>query len=428
LSSVLQVTLAQVLRSAGRLFERLRHVARVVLRIAFWTATLQLPSGLRRLRTAWLIRRSGLFQPDYYLGQLPRSEAAPRDLVWHYVVEGAAAVLDPNPLFHTRSYLEQHPDVRSSGTNPLAHYIAHAEEAVRPLERDRSAAVPFAPASRMSSPRPLLAAICHLFHPELAPEFQRYLANIPFPCDLFLTTDTRSKMATLQEQFRGWPHGGVEVRLCDNRGRDIAPKLVALRDVHERYEYVLHLHSKRSPHQSVLAPWRGYLLETLVGSGSIVRSVFQAFAEDPHLGIVAAQHFEPICPWVAWGANLARATTLASRMGFRIDGAGALDFPSGSMFWARSEALGPLLDLRLSFDDFEVEEGQYDGTLAHTIERLFFFVCERAGYSWTKIARKEMCPNTRGIVEIGSLEALRRHLSEDGFSLTGRVSLPIASP
>ena len=55
------------------------------------------------------------------------------------------------------------------------------------------------------------------------------------------------------------------------------------------------------------------------------------------------------------------------------------------MFWFRPQALRPLWQNDLAFDDFAPENGQTDGTLAHAIERSFLYVCESQGFKWAKI-------------------------------------------
>jgi lipopolysaccharide biosynthesis protein len=55
-------------------------------------------------------------------------------------------------------------------------------------------------------------------------------------------------------------------------------------------------------------------------------------------------------------------------------------FTAGSMFWIRSRALMPILNLAISNEDFEVESGQTDGTLAHAIERFFTVAAKMGGY------------------------------------------------
>src|SRR5262249_16667876 len=124
---------------------------------------------------------------------------------------------------------------------------------------------------------PRLAVICHMFHAELANQVRHYLHNIPFRFDVFISTDTTSKQTSILNAFADWTKGRVEVHFVENRGRDIAPKLVNFRHVYDDYDYVLHLHTKKSHHTSHLSGWRGFLFETLLGSPAIVMSVFESF-------------------------------------------------------------------------------------------------------------------------------------------------------
>ena len=151
-----------------------------------------------------------------------------------------------------------------------------------------------------------------------------------------------------------------------NRGRDIAPKLIGFRDVHDQYEFVLHLHSKRSLHADFLAPWRGYIYETLLGSTAIVRQRIRGF-RSACPGSACWRRSTSSRPrrWLDWNGNFEIARSIAARMGIALHPDAALDFPSGSMFWARSAALRPVLDLNLSFEDFPREvwpKGQYTST------------------------------------------------------------------
>lgn len=289
----------------------------------------------------------------------------------------------------------------------------------RPEAEDASAAVPFAYPPAVLEPPPV-AVVCHLFHAELGEEVLSYLRNMPFRADVFISTDTDEKRELLARVFAAWDRGGVEVKVMPNRGRDIAPKLVGFRDVHLRYERVLHLHSKRSQHASFLAPWRTYLYRTLLGSPAVIRSVFEAFHRAPTLGMVAPQHFEPVRRWLDWSDNFDVSRDLAARMGIELDPAAALDFPSGSMFWARTAALRPLLDLDLTLEDFPPEANQVDGTTAHAVERLYFHICERAGFAWMKIADPSLLLDTRAVIRIHSPAELERFVARHQGVLTSK--------
>ncbi len=297
----------------------------------------------------------------------------------------------------------------------------------RPARTDYSAAVPFGYPPPAQSRPPRIAVICHLFHAEVAREVLYYLQHLPVPADLLLSTDSAEKCASLQATFGGWDKGRMDLRVMQNRGRDIAPKLVGFADAYDRYDLVLHLHSKVSNHAGFLAPWRGFLLENLLGSEAVVSSILEAFARLPDLGMVAPQHYEGIRRWLGWQGNFEQAKSLAARMGITLSPTRALDFPSGSMFWARPAALRPLLDLRLSFDDFPAEDAQVDETPAHAIERLYFHVCERSGHSWIKVAQPALYVDTSTIVEISSPVALSQFVAEHGVLLGGPAAIACAA-
>ena len=276
------------------------------------------------------------------------------------------------------------------------------------LEQEHSLELPLGYATAAGASR--VGVILHAYHVELVPELIAYMAHIPVPADVFVSTDTEEKRAILEAAFAHWSKGTIEIRITPNRGRDIAPKLVGFADAHDRYDMLLHLHTKASPHEARLAGWRGYLMDSLLGSPASIHGIFEAFARTPELGMVAPQHIDELRPWIRWGENYVTAEELAQRMGFSLPHAAPLDFPSGSMFWARSAALRPLLDLHLSFDDFPAEAGQTDGTLAHAIERLYFHVCEKAGYDWLKVTALGELHDQSGVTAVAGPQELDRFI------------------
>jgi len=297
------------------------------------------------------------------------------------------------------------------------HVTPPPVEAARPLEIDYCLSVPFSFVEIPNLNCGKIAAIIHLYYENLASEFRSYLSNVPGDLDVYISTTDAFKAAAIECVFAGWNKGIVEVRVVPNRGRDIAPKLVSFSDIYGRYDYVLHMHGKQSSHTNVLWPWRHFLLESLLGTPQVVASVLYAFEQNPNLGMIAAQHFEPMRHWTNWGGNFQTAQKLAAKMGFTLDERDPLDFPSGSMFWARTLALKPLLDIGLTTEDFDIESNQIDATLAHAIERIFFHACEHKGFNWIKIARPELYEHTMNIVDIQCRADLSAFFSRHIFQL-----------
>jgi lipopolysaccharide biosynthesis protein len=245
------------------------------------------------------------------------------------------------------------------------------------------------------------------------------LGEINVSADVYISTDTQEKVDIIRRVFSRWKKGSVTVRVVQNRGRDIAPKLVTFADIYARYELVLLLHSKKSSHYNFGERWRDYLVQSLVGSPAIVNSIVTIFDTCPSVGMVIPQHYHElraVCR-LDWGWNFREARRLASRMDIDISENGYVDMPSGSMFWARPQALKPLLDLHLRFEDFPAEPLANDGSIAHCIERLFLFACEKANFTWVKVTTERH--NGATDIRIQEPSQISEFISQHRFDLLG---------
>ena len=75
-----------------------------------------------RLREAYLIAGSGLFDEAFYrlrYADVARSRLSP---LAHFVLLGSREGRDPHPLFDSAYYIRQNPDVAAAGLHPLLHY------------------------------------------------------------------------------------------------------------------------------------------------------------------------------------------------------------------------------------------------------------------------------------------------------------------
>src|SRR5262249_49941061 len=157
--------------------------------------------------------------------------------------------------------------------------------------------------------------------------------------------------------------GKVHIRVLPNRGRDIGAFLTAFgEEIATRYAIVGHLHGKRSlAAGGESAPdmgtrWREFLWQNLLGDlHPMMDLVIERLVADEALGLVFAD--DPHL--VEWNTNREIAEGLAARMGIATPLAPYFDFPIGTMFWARTSALKPMLDLRLGWDDYPPEPVPY---------------------------------------------------------------------
>lgn len=94
------------------------------------------------------VRKSKLFNADWYLQHYPDVKVAGLDPLQHYLLHGWRESRNPNAIFDTDWYLERNPDVRSEGFNPLVHYIRHG------FSEGRDTSPKYRPNSSQDGPTP----------------------------------------------------------------------------------------------------------------------------------------------------------------------------------------------------------------------------------------------------------------------------------
>lgn len=234
------------------------------------------------------------------------------------------------------------------------------------------------------SPPGRIAIHAHIFYADLAAEFAKSLRNMPYPYDLFVSTPNEAASHVCEQVFSDLPRlGQLTVTVVPNRGRDIAPMFCTFGEALQQYDYVAHIHSKKSLYNNGATDgWREYLLANLLGSKLQIQKIFALLTGEKSVGLVYPQNFITL-PYAAnsWLSNRAGGYLWCNKLGITNIPLGYFDFPAGSMFWARTDALRPLFAENIRMEDFPEEAGQVDGTLAHCLERLPVLVTRRAGFN-----------------------------------------------
>ncbi|HEX3946064.1 MAG TPA: rhamnan synthesis F family protein, partial [Acidimicrobiales bacterium] len=367
----------------------------------------QLRGAATARRDARLVERSGYLDPEWYRRTNPDVAGGGREPARHYLRHGSREGRNPGPLFDGAWYLAQNPDVARRHADPLVHFVRFGRPEGR---RARSLVVPAPPGhenvvveqpATAASPPGSVAVMVHAYYPDTFDEICQALQAVPFPFTLLVSTPTdgasRSALASIhRHRLPATP----QVRVVENRGRNFAPLVAGFAAEIASHDYLLHLHTKRSLFTgSEQAGWRDQLVDSLVGSPAVVTATLHLLAEGAGrpgaggaktpIGLAFPTTAATMPYWAHhWLGNAALAPGLFARLGVgEYPDGGYFEYPVGGMFWAKVDAIRPLLEAGFGFDDFPVEAGQTDGTLAHAIERCFVPLVRSRGYGFVELDR-----------------------------------------
>ena len=302
----------------------------------------------------------------------------------------------PSAGFHPFIYGMEGPHFPRDGSrDPLAHYVEHGRPdgrwAHRVLRPDRAAPRDDAGQDAISNdtdtapPQRPVAIHGHFHYSDNIGDFMTALAVNQLRADLFLTTTSAATADVLRAATDDYAKGTVVVEVGPNVGRDIFAFLRVLRTrIGDAYDIVGHLHGKRSVHTHAIDPaygdrWRRFLWEHLLGPEySTADLIVAEMRRDPGLGLVFPENGFLI----GWEKNIDSAAALVRRLGLRAPLPSHIEFPAGTMFWARAAALDRLIQADLGEDEMPAEPLPIDGTLLHALERMLPILCEDAGYRY----------------------------------------------
>lgn len=189
----------------------------------------------------------------------------------------------------------------------------------------------------------------------------------------FYVTTTRQDIHDNVRSMAELAGTNVDIRLVPNRGRNFGPLFTEFGNDLAKHEFSIHLHSKKSPHFGseraftwAMANWKllgldKKLFDELLENLNALPNAGLAFAID--LGVTKPSSF-------GWGMNNLRGNQFLRDLGLPTFPNKPFLFPAGGMFIFRPKALNQLLKMKFDYQMFPIENGAYDATPQHALERV----------------------------------------------------------
>ena len=326
-----------------------------------------------RIDCGTLENSSDFIESFYQQLHADRSDAIRRYVrSWHSKIN---LFRKPAPGFNGMIY-SQHHDCSARHVEPFAEYIRLGKPK-GPWQDDV-----ISPSSLTEDAGEQLRCAIHIhaYYPDLLQGILDRLQLNVSNYDLFVSTTEIHATSVLDILFKNKKHQ-YKIAVVPNRGRDLGPFLTEFRYELQQYEVIGHFHTKKSLNLNdfnFTHAWNHLLFENLLGGENcMLDKIITKFKQEKELGLVFAD--DPYL--LGWDKNKVYAERIALQLGLSKLPEHKFNFPVGTMFWVRPNALKPLFDLAWTWDMYPDEPLPLDGSLLHAIERLIPMVVEHQGYS-----------------------------------------------
>lgn len=230
--------------------------------------------------------------------------------------------------------------------------------------------------------------VIHLHYVDTLPFYMEYIKNIPEEIAIIITYAGEEMFSAL-DVYRQKMSRTFEMVEKENRGRDISAFLVACRERLLEYENVGFLHDKKEKCVELKQETEGFvktLWDNLAISKEYVYNVLSTLKQNKELGVLLppeamGDHYQFVYS-NTWDKDYELMLKLRDELKLDCN----LDpdkkpISLGTAFWAKTDALRPLLAKEWKYEDFDPEPLANDGTISHAIERCFAYVAQSQGYN-----------------------------------------------
>ena len=234
-----------------------------------------------------------------------------------------------------------------------------------------------------------IAIQVHIFYEDLINEIINKINNIPVKYDLYISTNSDIKKSIIDKIIKKYSTANnYEIKIFENKGRDILPFLFQLQNNIKKYKYICHIHTKKTKFTNFGDEWRNYLYNNLLGNKDIISEIISDFEINHKLGIIFPEAFYKVLTTyeseitkldIFYMNYLFKKLNKYFRIGKKIE------FPIGNMFWGKTASIYQIFDLNKIINKFPKEKNQIDGTIMHGIERFWIYLVKFNGYYYKKI-------------------------------------------
>lgn len=282
----------------------------------------------------------------------------------------------PFPGFHPGIYEDCH-GLSKKGLNPLADFI----QAGKPEGPWMCELIQPFPPVQMRTEQPLRAALLiNVFSADLFLNILERLDGQDLHLDLLVSVPSLEVAEEVGDLASGYMNGMTDIRTVLNRGYEIGSLLEFSDTIFKKYDVLGHVHIKktRDVHDFTMeGTLSNFLLENLIGkTHPMAMTIVGRMLGNEKLGLVFPCNPEV----VGWSGHKEIAESFAHQFDIKELPDHSFNFPVDNMFWARTEAIKPLLTKEFKWEDGDKELMANDSMGPPVFGRLLPFVAEKMGY------------------------------------------------